>query len=97
MNHGIDAFKLENVEASLEINVLPNNLEEEHGIGIDFLFCLDFYIFLKEIKNKKRMKNIVIFLKNYYLYHTIIIFLLFRKPFQDLKQKFFLSFRDLCL
>lgn len=46
MNHGIDAFKLENVEASLEINVLPNNLEEEHGIGIDFLFCLDFYIFL---------------------------------------------------
>jgi hypothetical protein len=42
MSHGIDVFKLESVVVFLEINVLLNNREEEYGIGIDFLFCLDF-------------------------------------------------------
>lgn len=39
MSHGIDVFRLVNVEVVLVINVLLNNQEEELGIGIDFLFC----------------------------------------------------------
>jgi len=35
MNHGIDVFKLESVEAVLETNALQDKSEEESGIGIE--------------------------------------------------------------
>jgi hypothetical protein len=35
MNHGIDVFKLENVEAVPETNVLQAKSEGESGIGIE--------------------------------------------------------------
>ncbi len=37
INRGIDAFRWENVEASQEINALPDNLEEDCGIGNDLV------------------------------------------------------------
>jgi len=57
MSHGIDVFKSESVVVFQETNVLLNNLEEERGIGIDFLFCFIFFTFysnwkMKKIKNK---------------------------------------------
>lgn len=53
MSHGIDFFKSESVVVFQETNVLLNNLEEEHGIGIDFLFCFDFFYLLFKLKNEK--------------------------------------------
>ncbi len=60
MNHGIDAFKQENVEDVQEINVSADRLEDHNGIGFD---CLNI-LFIQLVKYE--ISLICIFMIFYY-------------------------------